>query len=243
MNSLEIRRLILLVEDDPTHQVLARTMLEPMSYMVHTAASGQRALEAVSLETYDLIFMDCQMPGMSGFETTQLIRERERKLSLPQIPVIATTGTSTVEIYQKCINSGMNDFLAKPFTGESLQKIISKWLDLSSGRVTWSRLDELRAQVSPSTLNEVIHSFESSLSAAVTDFANFYEQKDWDQMAKLAHRLKTSSLALGAQYLARLCADTEATVESGTQPTARSMQELIKNCKLTLREFQNRSQT
>lgn len=103
---------ILLVEDNPINQKLALLMLEKINCNVDVAGNGIEALKALQLFTYDLIFMDCQMPEMDGYEATRRIRKMSKPIS--DIPVVAFTANAFIDDHLKCIEAGMNDFVTKP---------------------------------------------------------------------------------------------------------------------------------
>ncbi|MCC6139214.1 MAG: response regulator [Nitrospira sp.] len=123
---------VLLAEDNPVNQEIATLMLENLGCSVTVAQSGREAVESVKKARYDMVLMDCQMPGMDGFEATRLIRAWESELcsgpSTRPIPIVALTAHATTGDRDHCLASGMNDYLSKPFTMEQLQRIVALWL-------------------------------------------------------------------------------------------------------------------
>jgi len=117
---------VLLVEDNPINQKIALLMLEKIGCNVDVAANGIEALKALQLFSYDLIFMDCQMPEMDGYEATRRIR----KLSKPicDIPIIALTANAFKEDQTKCIEAGMNDFVTKPVESSTLESKLGRYI-------------------------------------------------------------------------------------------------------------------
>ena len=101
-------------------------MLESAGCEVVAVNDGQLALQALKDNNFDLVLMDCQMPTMDGFETTRRIRQQASDYS--QIPVIALTADIQEGIMEQCREAGMNDYLSKPFTHDSLLDIVMKWL-------------------------------------------------------------------------------------------------------------------
>ncbi|MCA9456072.1 MAG: ammonium transporter [Nitrospiraceae bacterium] len=117
---------LLLVDDNLVNQQVGARMLTTLGYQVDIAANGREAVEAVTRTAYAGVLMDCQMPEMDGFEATREIRKRER--TTPQLPIIAMTATAMVGDREKCLETGMNDFLSKPVKLEDLRCVLEKWL-------------------------------------------------------------------------------------------------------------------
>ncbi|HWR89454.1 MAG TPA: PAS domain S-box protein, partial [Dissulfurispiraceae bacterium] len=127
--------LALLVEDEPFNQEVGRLMLESLDCHVDVASNGHEAIEAVSNTLYDIIFMDCQMPLMNGYEATTLIRERERMLSTGshRAPIIALTAHAMRGDREKCIAAGMDDYLVKPYNQSQLAAMLTAWVSETGG--------------------------------------------------------------------------------------------------------------
>jgi len=118
----------LVVEDNQVNRMVAEKMLNKVSLQAVTVESGDECLDRIRNEEYDLIFMDCHMPGMDGFVTTKEIRKAERLKSSGPTPIIALTANTSTEIKQRCLDAGMNDYLAKPLKVEHLKEVIGRWL-------------------------------------------------------------------------------------------------------------------
>ncbi|HHF2872336.1 TPA: ATP-binding protein [Vibrio diabolicus] len=117
-------RTILVVDDIRMNQVIVTQMLKKLDITPDLKANGKEALEAVKNKDYELIFMDCRMPEMDGYEATMYLRERGFTH-----PIIALTAGTTIEERQKCIDSGMDDILTKPYTATDIEQIMCKWLE------------------------------------------------------------------------------------------------------------------
>ncbi|MFY4729807.1 response regulator, partial [Nitrospira sp. BLG_2] len=125
--------LVLVVEDNPVNQKVAANMIEKLGYRVNVAANGREAVESLARIPYALVFMDCQMPEMDGFEATRVIRKQEESLrqagSRPShLPIIAMTANAMREDRERCQAAGMDDFLSKPVTSKSLAAVLNHWL-------------------------------------------------------------------------------------------------------------------
>src|SRR6185295_10299443 len=121
---------ILVAEDNPVNQEVALAMLESLGCRVDVVCTGQEAVEAASRVPYDLILMDCQMPGMDGYAATRLIRRHERQ-GTSRIPIVALTAHASKGDRAMCLAAGMDDYLSKPYTHQKLQAIVQRWLSMS----------------------------------------------------------------------------------------------------------------
>lgn len=117
---------VLIVEDDPTNALLLKELLERMHLRVEAAINGQEALKAIDGQSFALIFMDCQMPVLDGYEATRRIREHFTDDSQPVI--IALTACAQAEDRKRCIEAGMDDFISKPFQIRDIVHSLQKWL-------------------------------------------------------------------------------------------------------------------
>jgi len=120
---------VLVAEDNAVNQRLAVRMLEKRGHRVTVAGNGREALDALAKNTFDLVFMDIQMPEMDGFETTSAIREREKSTGCHQI-VIAVTAHAMKGDREKCLASGMDDYLSKPIRPQELDEALEKYIAL-----------------------------------------------------------------------------------------------------------------
>ena len=117
---------VLLAEDHPINQEIVRNLLEAAGLTVTVVADGEAALEELGRENYDLVLMDVQMPRMDGIEATREIRRRP---TIQHIPVIAVTANVFSEDRARCLDAGMNDFLAKPVRPDELYSSVLRWLE------------------------------------------------------------------------------------------------------------------
>ncbi len=121
----ERRARILLVEDNPVNQLVAKGMLGKLGCEVIVAAHGGEALEQLEQAAFDLVLMDCNMPVMDGYEASRRIRQSGR---WPDLPIVALTANAMPEERERCRAAGMNDYLAKPFRREELLALIDHWV-------------------------------------------------------------------------------------------------------------------
>lgn len=118
---------LLLAEDNYVNQEVAVDILQRLGCVVDVAVNGVDVIKAVEQNDYDMILMDCQMPVMDGYAATMLLRKREKQCHLPQIPVIAITAHALIESREKCLASGMSDYLCKPISFSAIEAMLAKW--------------------------------------------------------------------------------------------------------------------
>jgi CheY-like chemotaxis protein/HPt (histidine-containing phosphotransfer) domain-containing protein len=120
---------ILLVEDHPVNQQVALEILRKFGVETELAENGNVALTCLEESPYDLVFMDCHMPEMDGYQATALIRQREATSGgKERLPIIALTANAMEGDRAKCLAAGMDDYLAKPFTKKEMQEKLMQWL-------------------------------------------------------------------------------------------------------------------
>ena len=119
---------ILLAEDDLTNQKVIKAILERSGYQIDIAPNGIEAVKVLSNEDYDLVLMDCMMPGMDGFEATAAIRDTASTVRNHQIPIVALTANAMKEDRDQCLAAGMDDYLSKPVEVADLLDKLQKWL-------------------------------------------------------------------------------------------------------------------
>ena len=118
---------VLLVEDNEVNLLYAEAVLKDMGAAVSVARDGAQALAAVEREAFDLVLMDCHMPGMDGLSATPRLREIERRLSRRRTPVVAFSANAMAEDRDAFASAGMDDFIAKPYRGEELRAVVERW--------------------------------------------------------------------------------------------------------------------
>ena len=119
-------RRLLVVDDNQINRKVATVMLRRLGHHVEVATGGEDALAATERDSYDLVFMDCQMPGLDGFETTRRLRRAEPPDA--HMPIVAMTAHALAEDRGRCLAAGMDDYLTKPVTIERLRDVLHRWL-------------------------------------------------------------------------------------------------------------------
>ena len=238
---------ILIVEDNRINQEFAKTLLELHGCTVAVVDNGLQALEAQRRKKFDIIFMDCQMPEMDGYEATRRIREEESRLTngaCCHVPIIAVTANAMSGDRENCLAAGMDDYLAKPFTRQELVYMLTHWLgEERTGDSTLppsvnreiSTRDEL---IDMSVLNDLRmlertgaeSVFRDVVSMYLQDSAGFIESlnaavstQNSAGLREAAHALKSCSGNVGAMGIMSLSAALEAQALSNSLTGAPDM--------------------
>lgn len=123
---------VLLVEDNPVNLMVGQRLLSVLGTHCDSATNGEAALLRMSASRYDLVLMDCQMPVMDGYTATRRWREHEAATGVRRLPIVAMTANAMAGDRQKCLDSGMDDYLAKPVTRGELERCLFHWHQISS---------------------------------------------------------------------------------------------------------------
>ncbi|MFN3841883.1 MAG: ATP-binding protein [Rehaibacterium terrae] len=124
---------VLLVEDNPVNLMVSQRLLGLMGLSCDTAANGKEALARLAATGYDAVLMDCQMPVLDGYAATRQWRRHEAAQGLARTPIIAMTANAMAGDRQRCLDAGMDDYLAKPVTRSQLEQTLALWLGTRTG--------------------------------------------------------------------------------------------------------------
>ncbi|HEV2187086.1 MAG TPA: MHYT domain-containing protein [Stellaceae bacterium] len=240
---------VLVVEDNPVNQEVATGILESMDCRAVVAPNGSVAVKLFDGESFDLVLMDCEMPVMDGFEAATRIRELEEAIAAEggearRIPIVALTAHALAEIREKCLRTGMDDFLVKPFDELQIADMLRRWLPArerapheklpSSGasaragagdvatvidREAITRIQAIQGKDNGSLFERVVTQFANTAPSLVAALRAQCDAGDAESVWRTAHNLKSSAAALGAAQLSRRCAEIETLArEAGAQP-------------------------
>jgi two-component system, sensor histidine kinase and response regulator len=240
---------VLVVEDSPVNLEVAVAILESMGCVVEAAINGRHALDRHASGEYSLIFMDCQMPEMDGFEATAEIRRREA-LSGRHTPIVALTASVVEDGRRRCLAVGMDDYLAKPFTLEQMSAMLTTWLGPPEHQGTRDHLslvtqeagaapdpiDEqvlaslgrLQKEGRPDVVQQLIELFFQGAAALLMDLNNGAARGDAALLNRASHALSSASANLGAVVLSTHCKELEALSKSGTVTDAARLVKVIR---------------
>jgi two-component system, sensor histidine kinase and response regulator len=220
---------VLLAEDNDVSQLVAWRMLEEVGASVTVAADGHQALAALERGTFDLVMMDCHMPGLDGFTTTTQVRARE-KVKGGHLPILAVTANTLPGDRELCLAAGMDGYLAKPFSRQALLREIVRLV--ATGRAAAGtgpegaanpNLDRARfkdmAHLLGSTSSDghtmLLRSFQGNTEKRIEQLARAIEGGDPESAYGVAHAIKGSSGNLGFVGLEQLAGQLEGKVREG----------------------------
>ncbi len=236
---------LLLVEDNLVNCEVALDMLDELGFYIDVVHDGKQAVAAVNENRYDLVLMDCEMPVMDGYTATEKIRSNEKLLQKKPMPIIALTAHAIAGARDKCIASGMDDFLSKPFSLATLQLMVNKWLkikaktsiksfdlhknqddvnilhDISAGsaeldRRILNRLYNKKNKSGSSLVEKVIKIYLEQSPRLLAELIQATKKEDVEAARGVLHTLKSSSMNVGATGLSALCKKAERACEQGS---------------------------
>ena len=213
---------ILLVEDNPVNQKLAKVLLERRGYQVTIAENGQQALAAIARQPFEIVLMDMQMPVMGGVEATQRIRQRETEQGLPRLPIVAMTANAMQGDRETCLAAGMDDYLTKPIKAADLEAKLHLLLRAPAGQRDAASVPafEYGAAVSgmDSEIIEIIApAFLEHYRRELDALRQAIAHQDSATTERRAHALKGTLAAFGAQPAEYCAAQLESLAKAGAR--------------------------
>jgi CheY-like chemotaxis protein len=233
---------VLLAEDNPVNQAVAIGLLEGLGVSTVIATDGWDAVEKATSDEFDIVLMDCQMPVTDGYQATELIRRRERERGGRRLPIVAVTANALQGDREKCLASGMDAYLPKPFSAKDLHSVLRTFLDpavaerpteasseapADDGTDVEHELDyaldpsvlaalaDCQGSGEPNFVKKTVDAYLSHSSRIVTDLGAAVDAMDSASILENAHALGSSSANVGATELARLCLGLEVMARDG----------------------------
>ncbi len=219
---------VLIAEDNETNQQVINAMLLKLGLRTALAGNGREAVEAVQCDRFDMILMDYHMPELDGCDASLAIRQYEHAQNLQRTPIVAVTASVLSDDKQRCLGSGMDDFLAKPIRQKNLSAMLEKWLPASaclgpiqpeslsieSSHQAWTDLPtdifdleqllEMRG-IAGDSFDELIAQFHNSATEGIASMSDAVECRDAAVLRRAAHKLKGAAATLGAKTVAERC--------------------------------------
>lgn len=234
---------VLCVDDNPANLLLVQTLLEDMGAKVQAVESGYAAIDAVKQETFDLVLMDVQMPGMDGRQSTEAIRQWESERHGTPLPVVALTAHAMANEKRALLQSGMDDYLTKPISERQLAQVVLKWTGLAlrnqgPERTTDSfgpgvqllvldhdeglRLAANKADLAADMLAMLLASLEADRLAITAA----REAKDNNALIERVHRLHGATRYCGVPQLRAACQRAETLLKQDDAKAVTALDEL-----------------
>lgn len=241
----------MLVEDNEVNMEVSRSILAREGCQVTAAANGLKALEAFDTGEFDMIFMDCHMPEMDGFEATAAIRERESG-TRRHTPIIALTANAIAGDREHCLRAGMDDYISKPVSRQAIQMMLERWhrdtksavddSDDAAGAAARSdvalcdkavgMLRSLEDSANPGIVRRVMSLFLDATPELLDALREASITRNVETLRVASHTLKSSSASIGALALSERCANLETLAREGRVADAKALVEGI------IREFE-----
>ena len=215
----EFQAHILLVEDNVVNQQVATGLLKMMGCSIDTATNGAEAIDKWRNHPYDLILMDIEMPVMDGLTAAASMREEEALQHLPYTPIVAVTANAMDGDRELYLSKGMDDYLSKPYSRQSLHKMLTHWLKEQislklSGievaqKVSWdtdlcdlnmqqlNSFDDLQDDNGQPLLGSLIATYIENSNHIIAELSKAFSRNDFEEVRHLSHALKSSSGTLG----------------------------------------------
>jgi CheY-like chemotaxis protein/HPt (histidine-containing phosphotransfer) domain-containing protein len=255
------------VEDNPVNQMVADGVLQRLGYTVVMTENGAEGVEAFALQNggkpFDAVLMDCQMPVMDGYDATLAIRDLNEAGA--RVPIIAMTAAVVAEERQRCLDVGMNDFLAKPVDVGLLERTLDQWIpggakgEASAAPPTAAappeesappvmdrrRIAELLegGAADPPMVLRMLDRFGSRAVSATVAMGEAVRAGDPAEVRQVAHGLRGSALNLGLVRLGRHCEGLELAAAAGELPTRAALTELEAEVAVGINELDAFAQT
>ncbi|MFI4947452.1 MAG: response regulator [Alphaproteobacteria bacterium] len=234
---------ILVVEDNAINWDVATGILKNMGCSVVTAPNGRAAVQLCAQEHFDLILMDCEMPVMNGFDATKRIRAIENAAAAqghtdpphPRVPIVALTAHALVDVRERCLEAGMDDFLVKPYDEQQIADLLGRWLapramtappgetvaaapappppalsDTTLDMVAIDKIRAIAAKRGTSLFDDIVTQFAALSPTAIATLREKTGEGDREAVWQAAHALRSSAAAVGACRVSQRCAEIEA---------------------------------
>jgi signal transduction histidine kinase/DNA-binding response OmpR family regulator len=238
---------LLLVEDNSINQRVALAILARLGYRADAVANGREAVTALCRVPYDLVLMDCQMPEMDGYEATRAVRANGSPVLNPAIPIIAMTANAMQGDRERCLESGMDDYLTKPIGTKSLAECLSRHLSALAtpkeepAAIDW---DELLASLGGDTplAHEMLSQFCGEVSTYFDRACAAHAAGNTALLTRILRSLKAAAANFSAKGLHFAAAEAESALAHGLDMTG-SFSVLAAQIKAVLAEHARRLET
>ena len=229
---------ILLVEDNKVNKLVAVGILGKLGFIADTADNGQQAIEMLEAASYDIVFMDVQMPVMDGYQATKTIRGGKTKAANPNVPIIAMTAHAMQSDREKCLQWGMDDYISKPISPQELAKALEKWLPQAQAKLPaatemahyktaavealpvfdYAWLME-RMMDDMDLARRFITAFMEGIPRMLDELREQIDRGDAELAGRQAHKIKGAAANTGCMAMRAITADMQKAGEKGQMKT------------------------
>jgi CheY-like chemotaxis protein/HPt (histidine-containing phosphotransfer) domain-containing protein len=247
-NSIMQINSILVVEDNPSNQLLIKQQLTILGYDVELVESAEHALEVLVPDKFDILMTDINMPGIDGYELAYTIRTSNDE-GVSKIPIIAITANATIEDEQKCLESGIDGFITKPVDIKYLQTFLQDLMinndkrkyqaqntgenpllinDIKFSAIIDSELLDITDLSSfvggnKAMVCKLLDTFSEQTPAIIADIKSACSCSQLDAVVRACHKLKSSARSIGAFRLSNLCIAMEAASRANQLDTVKAL--------------------
>ena len=236
---------VLVTEDNITNQLVAVKILEKLGYRADVAANGEEAVKALRSISYDLVFMDCQMPEMDGFVATGLIRRGEAGTDRASVPIIAMTARAMQGDREKCLEAGMNDYVSKQVDPAALAKALERWLtrksDIAGGLAGVGKgeavepppvfdkdgLNDRLMGDQRAHIGEILSLFLEDIPRRIETLKGYVAAGNAASAQDQAHAIKGAAASVGGEALRAVAFEMEKAGRAGDVEKARAIMPLL----------------
>lgn len=224
---------LLLVDDNEDNRNLIRLYLRDTPFIIDTAENGKEAVDAFCHNSYDLVFMDIEMPLMDGYEATEKIRQWEHNMGRPATPIIALTAHAFVRFRNKCLDVGCSDYLTKPVRKNTLLQTIYSHLHIQEDAETTDKKQEAPAMeqdnrehphiILDAKIRKLIPRFLENKKADIVRMRETLRADRHEELKKQAHTVKGTSWMYGFKLLGDNCLKLEKAAAAGDRKLAEEL--------------------
>jgi PAS domain S-box-containing protein len=235
---------ILLVEDNHINVVVAKGLIQMFGPVVEVAVNGQEAIDMLSKHHFDMVFMDCQMPVMDGYDCTRNIRDPNSTVLNHHIPVVALTANAMRGDREACLAVGMDDYIAKPVEADTISHMLKKWLELDTDDThmqtnnvdTDDNTDEQvfekeafssRLMDDLTLMQQVSLNFMEDMPIQLATLSEMIEAADKDKMVAQAHKIKGAAANMAANRMRAIALELELAAKDNIIERVRELYPLL----------------
>lgn len=254
-----IIRRALVADDNKINQQVALLFLQDLGFIVDVTSDGIEAVSAFNNNRYDMVFLDCQMPGLDGFEACKIIKEIQQRRGL-NVPVIAVTANAITGSREECLDRGMDDYLSKPIDPMAMNKLVARWLGVSDVKITIVEsqestpdehgrselqssvigLKELLSQSNERDIEKILRHFKTRCHSDMNEINSLAEQLNFDALKAKVHSFKRACEAISAEPLTAICSKIEVACDNQAKQVVKTqLVELRQHLKRALSEIEH----